>query len=277
MSSIFKTVYRSTRPLALAVAATACMFGAVAGSSSSVSAAAFTYVLHDHPGGQLVTPTYGLRLDGLYGGVSNDFSFSFDQAGTGMSLVYDDVANSIRISGRAYGGIDIGSAWDSNNVGFIDVDFTYRQNLVSSGSGTFGVDTDNLGLQATDHAQTVGTGNSGSVTLATGSWGTGATEGDAFTLVDQSNGYFSFKFNNFDDHGLNGHPGYGGPDDFVGWGWINHWPEGDGPRPHIYSSDWQFVGEIAPPPVTEMSEPGMLAFLGLGVAGLVWRRRRNTA
>lgn len=236
----------------------------------------FQYLLHDHPDGALANPTYGLRLDGLYGGNQNDFTFSFNAPGSSMTLLYDDQANTVRIAGRAYGGIDTGSAWDNNNVGYVDIDFTYRQNLVTNGSGTFGSDTDNLGLKTTGDAQNLATGNSGSIRLATGVWGTGADEGDAFSLVDQSNGSYSFKFNNFDDHRLGGHAGFGGPDDFVGWGWLNHWAAGGTPQSHVYSSDFLFTAEyVTPPTNTEVPEPEAALVFGLGVAGLAWRRRQK--
>lgn len=276
MPNVLKTVYRATRPLALATFAATCALGIVATSPSPASAAAFNYVLSDHPGGALVNPTYGLRLDGLYGHDYNDFTFSFDAVGASMSLVYDQDANTIRISGTAYGGIDTGNDWDANNRGFINVDFTYRQNVVTDGTGTFGSDTENLGVKTTGHAQTVGTGNSGTVTLGAGTWGQGASVGDSFTLVDQESSGFSFKFNNFDDFRLNDFPAFGGPDDYVGWGWVNHWPTGENPSGHIYSSDWFFIGQyVPPPPSTEVSEPGMIAILGLGVAALMWRRRKS--
>ena len=109
-----------------------------------------------------------------------------------------------------------------------------------------------------------------------GSTWSGASGGDAFSLVDQESGGYSFKFNNFDDHRLGGSPGFGGPDTFVGWGWVNHWAEGATPRNHVYSSDWLFTGTYVPPITnTEVPEPGALIIFGFGIAGLALHRRRK--
>lgn len=278
MNNFLEIAQKKIRPAAFAIAASACVFGATSLSPSSASAAVFQYALADHPDGALANPQYGLRLDGLYGGDSNDFTFSFNAPGTGMTLLYDNQANTVRITGRAYGGIDTGSSWDANNVGFVDIDFTYRQNIVATGSGTIGTDTADVGVRTTGDAQTVGTGNSGTVTLATGVGSTwnGAAGGDEFSLVDQESGGYSFKFNNFDDHRLGGHAGLNGPDTFVGWGWVNHWETGSAQRDHVYSSDWLFTGTYVPPSTsTEVPEPGALVIFGFGLAGLAWHRRRQ--
>lgn len=81
----------------------------------------------DHPNGAEVPPTYGLRLDNLVG--TGIFTFSFDHVdGTGSAMVtmtWDDVSNEIHIFGLAYGGEDTGSGWNAANSGWVDIDFTY--------------------------------------------------------------------------------------------------------------------------------------------------------
>jgi hypothetical protein len=96
------------------------------------AAAALTvFNCHDHPNGQIVPPTYGLRIDYLLG--NGRYTFSFDYVnGTGsadVTLSYDDVAGTIHIFGRAFGGKDIGGAWDPASRGWIDIDFTYTTNI----------------------------------------------------------------------------------------------------------------------------------------------------
>lgn len=253
---------------------------AIAGLSQAFTgdarATVFQYVLHDHPNGTAGTSNYGLRLDGLFGSVHRPFTFSFDAPGTSMVLRYDDQQNSINIAGRAYGGMIVGGAWDTGNLGYVDIDFTYRKKVASDGTGTIGTNTANVGLRTTGQDQTIGTGNSGTVTLATGAWGVDAGEGDIFTLVDKAAGGFSFKFNNFSDHRLDAYPDYSGPDTFVGWGWVNHWAQGGPPRDHVAASDWLFTGEfIDPISNTDVPEPAMALVFGFGVGGLVGLRRRG--
>lgn len=265
--------FKSSKSVLSAAAAAALLFTAIPTASQ---ATVFTFALHDHPDGGISDPTYGLRLDGLYGSASNNFTFSFDEPGTGMTLAYDNVSNTVQISGRAYGGIDTGSAWDANNSGFLDVDFTYSHNLTTDGSGTWGAGAADLGVVVTEDAQSLGaSGNNGSVTLGAGNWN-GQSAGDLFSLVDQDNGNFAFKLNNFDDHRLAGHAGLNGPGTFVGWGWVNHAPGVTLPTYHEYSSDWLFTAELLTTTTEEIPEPmGLSMVLGLGFAGFVLNRRRT--
>jgi hypothetical protein len=89
------------------------------------------YTCHDHPNGQIVPPTYGLRLDYLLGNARYTFSFDYvDVSGSaGVMLAYDDVLGTIRIQGRAFGGEDIGGGWSATSRGWIDVDFIYTTNV----------------------------------------------------------------------------------------------------------------------------------------------------
>jgi hypothetical protein len=262
-------IVRPVRHALVTAAAGLLMMSALPGASN---AAVFNFILHDHPDGSFAPPPYGLRLDGLFGNVAEEFTFSFDQAGTGMTLAYDDAANTIRIQSRAFGGNDTGTSWDAANSGVVDIDFTYQANVATDGNGVWGTDTENLGVVVTEDAQNLTAGNFGTLTLGAGTW-TGQSVGDIFTMVDQDNGSFSFKLNNFDDHRLAGH-GLSGPETFVGWGWLNH-AEGAGvlPTGRIYDSDWLFTAELLPP-TSEVPEPGVGLVLGLGLGTLALYRRR---
>tara|TARA_R110002110_G_scaffold392064_2_gene605491 strand:- start:99 stop:965 length:867 start_codon:yes stop_codon:yes gene_type:complete len=259
-----------------ALALSAGLVAAAVMAPGTADATVYQYQLNDHPNGTAGTSNYGLRLDGLFGPVKVPFTFSFDAPGTGMTLLYDDQASSVHIFGRAYGGGIVGGNWDPANLGYVDIDFTYRQKVAADGTGTIGTDTANVGVRTTGQDQNIATGNRGTITLATGAWGDDADEGDVYTLVDKAAGGFSFKFNNFSNHRLAAYPAYSGPDTFVGWGWVNHFPEGGPPEDHVAASDWLFTGTYVPPnTTTEIPEPGPLIVLGLGLAGLAAHRRRS--
>ena len=75
LSAVAKTAFR---PLGSLVAVSAISLAALSAGSTGSQAAVFQFILHDHPDGALANPTYGLRLDDLYGGNNSDFTFSFD-------------------------------------------------------------------------------------------------------------------------------------------------------------------------------------------------------
>lgn len=89
------------------------------------------YNCHDHPNGQIVPPTYGLRIDYLLDNGRYTFSFDYSNGGgtAGVTLTHDDVLGTIRIFGRAYGGKDLGGSWDPAARGWINIDFTYTTNV----------------------------------------------------------------------------------------------------------------------------------------------------
>src|SRR6056297_4288655 len=65
------------------------------------------YDLSNHPDSAMAPPPYGLRLDGLLTGDSNDeYTFDFENASSAMSMIWDKGADTLTISGTAYGGED---------------------------------------------------------------------------------------------------------------------------------------------------------------------------
>ncbi len=208
------------------------------------NAAQITYNLGNHPDGDQAAPFYGLRLDELINVTSGHdvFSFDFEHASSNMTLVYDDVANTITIAGQAFGGLDTGSSYGNPAfTGVWDINFVYNDNVSVSG-GEHEVTDDSLN-------------NTGVII---------APDSTVYGLWDYTGAHdFSFKFNNTDDHRLPG----AGPDTFVGWGWLNHTVS----NVHIGASDWLFTGTLDTAPVPE---PSTVALLGLAALGLVSRRKK---
>lgn len=252
--------------LAVAVSIAA---GALFGLGGAAQAAVVSYQLINHPNGGIAPPEYGLRLDGLYNpsnptaaydGVDHgNFTFNFEQNGASMRLDYDDQANTIRIHGTAFGGLDAGGAYNPAHSGLVALDFTYVAN-VSANVGSPDVEYEVTGDSAS---------NSGSITFVSGFSGASALLNTSVDLFDEQGAHdFSFKFNNTDDHRLGNDP-LSGPTFFVGWGWLNHHAQNQ----HIYASDWLFVGLRIE--TDEVSEPGMALILLGGLAAMGYMRRQR--
>lgn len=198
--------------------------------------AAVTFRLSDHPDGAMRPPTYGLRLDGLVGGDSNDeFTFTFNHSEAELYLTLDQDASTVRIYGTVYGGRDSGSSYDPGLVGTWEVDFLYDTSLAVSAGGDG---------KTNDITVLPGAGNTGTLTFLSGA---GLSPGTQFNLVDEAgSNAFSFKFNDEENHRYAGAPA----GTFVGWGWLNHAPAPETPQGHIYDSDWLFTGTQVPEPAS---------------------------
>ncbi len=183
------------------------------------------FTLHDHPNGQINPPSYGLRLDDLLG--SGQFTFSFDyvdgSGAAGVTLTHDDVAGTIRISGRAFGGKDLGAGWDPATRGWVNIDFLYTTNVAvrNSCADPTGDDVYVTGMSAS---------NSGTVTLD--GWG----GNQVFNFTDKSDDTgCSFTFDNDSDSKGNATVA-NNPSIWSGNGWLM--PVSSGSR------DWLFIGEM---------------------------------
>ena len=176
--------------------------------ATPLQAAVTMYKLHDHPNNQVAPPPYGLRLDNLLG--SGRYTFSFDYAdSTGMSgvmLEYNDATNEIHIFGRAYGGKDVGAVYDAVEQGWVDIDFTYRLNVIVADNAN-GDPGNDLYVTLNDVQ------NNGTVMLD--GWGGNQT----FNIQDKVSGNRSFRFDNDNDHKGNG-TFAGDPMIWSGTGWL---------------------------------------------------------
>ena len=213
-----------------------------------------TFFLNNHPDGNAAPVFYGLRLDELIDVTEGHDIFTFDFEHGDASMQIEIGSTSIRIFGRAFGGLRDGDGYGDSFVGLWNIDFTYNSFDFASGDD----DREAIGLVPDDH------------------FGTIAPQFDdtVFWLQDQSNGDFSFRLG--DKNNDNGHRGFDG---VSGWGWLNHAPfegsPGDlaaGPTetfPKHRASDWLFtVGERAPVP-----EPASAAVFMAGSLILLRRRR----
>lgn len=227
---------------------------ALAGAMTSPANAAMLetgfYALHNHPDGADRPPLYGLRLDGLDGNTSHDFTFDFDHAGSSMFLNLDETSPGvyvITIQGTTWGGQDTGTDYANNSyLGFYDVYFQYSMN------GQDAPGDDDVLVNPADPA------NAGTIV---------DPSGVTHYLSDKqgADGY-SFRFGDEDNDA--GHRGYNG---ISGWGWLMHGLTPDDEQ-NIPYSDWLFTAVK-----TDVPSPGSLGLSACALGLLLGRRRRKTA
>jgi len=221
-------------------------------SASAVSITNGLYHLHSHPDGGARPPAYGLRLDGLFDGNQNvTITFDFDGPDAAMFMDVDVTpgdpgASTIRIYGKAWGGVDGGGAYVSPKL--YDIDFTYVDVKMIAGD-------DDLWSKTFDSTGTIKESGQDAV---------------VYNLVAVSGSHaYSFRLGDRDND--NGHRGFDG---ISGWGWINHViaPTDPASVPHLYYSDWLFVADPVIMPTPTAAGAGLV---GLACLGLRMRRRRG--
>lgn len=224
-----------------------CLFLAVASQASAASILPGVYQLHNHPDGNVRPPLYGLRLDELYNvsGGNDVFTFDFDHAGSNMTLVYNNVAGTILISGTTWGGRDTGTSYANDAyLGFYNVSFLYN-----IGVGPVPGDDDKRVVNGSNNV------NKGSITPITAGH---PSQNVAVVLGDVRDGS-SMSFRLGDEDNDLGHRGYNG---ISGWGWLSV----NGDNHAGTSDDWLFTA-------TPIPEPATLALAAFGAFGLIRRKR----
>lgn len=212
----------------------------IAANATSIEAN-IEYTLENHPDGGAASPYYGLRLDGIGSGDTREvYTFDFEAAGSEMTMIYDDVAGTLTISGTAFGGRDGGSDFVSGTTDVWAISFTYTD-VYSCGDSLCA--------------------NSGIGSVSSLLFG-------SYDLVSEMGNHdYAFQLGT-------GHRGFTGTS---GWGWMNHCPSGEGHGEgqysngvgcdnHLYASDWLFT-------VVDVPAPGTLALLGLGLAMVGFRKK----
>lgn len=206
------------------------------------------YILHNHPDAAGDPPPYGLRLDGLDGTASHDFTFDFDHAQSSMFLNLDETSPGvyvITIQGTSWGGQDVGTDYANNSyLGEYDIFFQYTMN----GKDAPGDDDVIVDPSSPANAGTIIDPN-------------GVTH---YLFDKQGDAGYSFRFG--DENNDAGHRNFSG---ISGWGWLMHGLT-PGDTQHIPYSDWLFTAEK-----TDIPTPGAIGLAACAVAVGGLRRRRS--
>lgn len=220
-----------------------CLIALVAGAPASAAADTIRFALADHPRGEAQPPTYGLRLDDLFGPSTLPTTFSFNQGGAGVLMDVDTDSKAIHIFGTVFGGIDTGKNYLAPEL--FDLDMLYK-------FGVAGNEDDGWSV--------AGLGNTGSLVRQSD-----GERWDLVTILNQAGLAFEFFPDRFRLRS----------DDLIGVEWVGRgWLDtATDPRP-TEVRDFLFVATVVPLPAGVI--PGVLT-LGCAAAVVRARSRRSRA
>jgi len=244
-----------------------------------------TYQLKNKVFGAIHPPEYGLRLNGLFSGNSNDH-WTFDFEHTGAKVYLQTIDNGagdydLHLFGTVFGGKDIGGGYLGGSTGFWDLDFTY------SAAVTVGLGNDSKSVLV-DRIPDGGFGN-GTLKYIGDAANGGAIQNLTGNNVDESslsnltidliatsaNKTFSFCYGSF--AGISTPNGCGpqlvnGEQRVKGSGWLQHGVTyGGAIDTRVAHSDFGVTGVAA-----QIPEPATLLLTGLGLIGLMIMRRQRS-
>ena len=198
--------------------------------------------IHDHPQGNLLPPSYALRLDNVFGAFNATFSADVHNNAT-LTVVQDTVTNDlyIDISGTFHGGEDLGAGWGTTFD--LEADFRYEANVSAVAGGWAVTGFSGLSIGTFTRLDTDVTTTWYDMEDAAGDNG---PAGETFRFA--SDGWRIDNDNN----------------SWVGRGWLT--TNSDGSMIGPPAQDWFFTATVIP-------APGVLAVLGFG--GLAATRRRR--
>lgn len=220
------------------------------------------YHLGNHPDGNAQPPTYGARIDNLFGGVS-PFTFDFECDDCGMFMEYD--GSTIDIFGTAFGGHPdgIGGYDDDEFDGLFEFDVSYDMADVVENDG----DGDDDGLQDIGRLGQTGA-PIGTLEFLTPTGGDVLPDVTLWDLMDKQGDHpASLRIGNEDDD--SGHRGFPG---ISGWGWMVFREHGEDDFVMAGGSqDWIFTARRVSIPL-----PGSAALMLLGLAVLARGRQKRS-
>jgi hypothetical protein len=220
----------------------------IAGLLGAVSAAGAAelviaeFDIHDHPQGNLLPPSYALRMDNVFGAFNATFSADIHNDAT-LTVIQDTVTNDLYIDivGTFHGGEDLGAGWGTTFD--LEADFRYQANVAAVADGWAVTGFSGLSVGTFTRLDTNETPTWYDMEDAAGENG---PAGETFRLAEDG-----WRIDNDNSS-------------WVGRGWLT--TNSDGSMMGPPAQDWFFTATVIP-------APSGLALIGIGGIAACRRRR----